>query len=329
MGKMSQAEIEQAIEDSGEVSGEVSAEEMEQRAEEHFAAGFSGETVKNREEPEPREEDDPDPEAPESEAAELSGEQMEHDDGKGDAGESDPLAGLSPETIAALEARIAPTLSQKIEERLSGRIRNIEGHIGGLNKRVNEVAAAREAAAAQGADSPSNTRVREAMEDGEKMKLLREDFPEFAEALDELRGSMVPQSTEANAKAIDERFQNVATVDQVTRVREMMKLDTRFPDWEDTVQSESYRNWLLNQPQDIQQLTESESARDALKVLEKFKADTAPPAPATDAGREAASNAAQAKSSRLESAVAPTNGKSVVRPATKTAEEAFEEGFYS
>ena len=188
-------------------------------------------------------------------------------------------------------------IASEVEQRFSGRIRNIEGHLGGVKSKLQDLYTAREEARKQGSDTPTTQQITEAAASSEKLAALREDFPEFAEALEETV-SMLRKDLQPRQPAMPED-RRTATVDDIERLNQLRILDRRFPSWEEDVGSDAYKNWLANQPEDIQSLTRSNSASDALKVLKSYSEFTAQQRPPAKKGRQ---------TERLSAAEPPTNG---------------------
>ncbi|WP_027854694.1 hypothetical protein [Marinobacterium litorale] len=287
---------------------ELTPDQMAEQEERDFLAATKGES-------------DPEPEstsAPKDGAADP-GEGDDNDDlplaAEGD-GDID-LSSLPPSVVEKLEAQMMEKLAPQIEQRLSGRIRNIEGHIGGLKHNLQQLSTAAKAAEQQGAEAPDGHQMREAMQSGEKMARLKEDFPEFADALEEMFSGIATQMPQVDVSSINQRIDQTAqTMPQLmNRARQMARLDNAHPEWESTIQSERYLNWLSNQPPETQALTHSENAADAIKVLDAY-AESMKPASDPDL-------TAQRRQNRLESAVSPTDGRSAQRRQPKTEHEEF------
>ncbi len=215
----------------------------------------------------------------------------------------DPFANLHPEVKRRLEAL----------DQLESRLRNTEGHIGGLNKATkriegelqNELAAAKAAAKAVD-DAPSQKQIQSAAADSEKWKQLKTDFPEWTDAIDERLGGIQP------APAFDvEGLRTKLTDDLSSKIRgevtaemeqklEMRLIDIAHRGWIDTVNSPEYLEWYKTQPQNIQALAESSKAEDAIDLLNKY-ADTRKKTVSVDKIKED-------RKQRLESATTPVRG---------------------
>jgi uncharacterized protein YcbK (DUF882 family) len=238
----------------------------------------------------------------------------------------DPSPGtLTDETLA----RIVDQVASKVEGAVSQRLRTVEGHIGGLkqslSQQLSEFSAAAKTAETQGAEAPSATQMAGALQSGAKLSQLKEEFPEWAEAIEE---SM--QTVMSRIPAPDtERFTRLEAMAQTAQqdsqkqaylARQMARLDILHPDWEQTIRDQNYQQWLREQPREIQALTESENASDALRVLDAYVA-------ATEQQDLTAQSRQSTNVRRLSSAVLPTKGRTPSRSTPKTEHEAFLEAF--
>lgn len=229
--------------------------------------------------------------------------------------EANEFAGIPDSVIASIESKLTEKLTGQIEQKLSGRLRNIEGHIGGLKHGLTQLSTARKAAEDQGAETPTKAQIREAAKSGEKMKALKDEFgDEFGEALEEAINTATERTPKIDIEGINQRIQSTkeSAENLMYKARQMARLDTAFPDWEQTISTDAYRNWLLNQPQEIQVLTSSDSSADAIKVLKAY----------SDASQPSLT-ASSRQNNRLENAITPTSGGSVTKRKPLTEHEAF------
>jgi hypothetical protein len=265
---------------------------------------------------------------------------QDHDDfiqaAGGQAEEVEPLEAESVETPASVAAepeidlsklpaatleKLEEQLTAKIEAKLSGRMRNIEGHIGGIKDSLGKMTSAAKAAEKSGAEAPTGAQIAEAVKSGSKLAQLEEDFPEWAEAIKETRDSVLAQQS-VREKTLTTQLEAARreAQDMAHRARQMAQLDNAHPDWEDIIKSKEYKEWLPVQPKELQALTASQKASDALKVIDAFKA-AAPASASTNA--LTAQRRQTTTQRRLENAVMPTNGRTPVRTQPKTEHEEF------
>ena len=221
------------------------------------------------------------------------------------------------------EAPIDPLAA--MEERLSNRIRNLDGKYGGMNSELKRMkdAALEAAQNPRVADSPTQAQVEEAVKSGPGMEALREQFPEFVTAFEEERANTPKVDVAALERQFNERYEALeaktvareeSTKVEISRARQMALLDASHPDWEETVGTQDYHEWLMSQPPETVALTHSNSARDALTVLNSYSEHKASKTDLTANSRQ-----------RLESAVNPTKGKVQSRSSPKTQTDYFNE----
>ena len=228
----------------------------------------------------------------------------------------------------AAEERWLKDAPEAVRESLStiaavqGRLRNIEGHIGGLTSVTKElkaaITAARTAAADKGADAPTDAQVAAATQSTAKWKQMQEDFPEWAAAMEEKLAGMKGGTVDTGAitKGVVDQVGPMLKEAEV-RARNFARVDIAHEGWEDTVKTPEFSTWLKSQPEDVQALAASDHARDAIKLLDGFKASKSP----------AQSPAKEDPKARLEAAVAPTKATAVTKPEPMTEEQAAAAAF--
>lgn len=216
------------------------------------------------------------------------------------------------ERAKAAEDEWLKTVPQSIRDNLtavsgvSNRLRNIEGHIGGLTSQTKEIkaalTAAKTAAVAAGGDTPTDAQVAAATT-GEKWKQMKEDFPEWADAMEERIGSIRGSAVDVDgiAKKVTEGFAP-ALAGVEMRARQFARVDMVHEDWENTVNTPEFSTWLQGQPDDIKALSSSAFAKDAIKLLNTY-ADHSKPK-----DTPAAPPAKLTPQDRLATAVTPTRG---------------------
>jgi hypothetical protein len=200
----------------------------------------------------------------------------------------DPYAGLHPTIRAKLES----------QDLLAERLRKAEGHIGGLsseNKRINAELAAAKAAAEAVRSAPSQTQVANAQRSTEKWDQLKQDFPEWADALEERLGGNAQPDLEALRNQIRDELTPQLTSDISARLKADIAAETEgrlvnvaHRGWKDTVKTPDFQTWYGQQPDHVKALGASPTAEDAITLLDHFKAQTAnkPDAAAIKASRQ-------------------------------------------
>lgn len=239
-------------------------------------------------------------EAPEQSAEEVEAKAKEEEQQDAQAQYEEWLKGVPAPVRESLSAISGVT----------GRLRNIEGHIGGLTSQQKEIRAALTAAKAAenaGDEAPSDTQIAAASGSSEKWNQMKDDFPEWAEAMEErlanVRGSGQPQIDRGALKA---ELKAEIAIESVEEAHE---------GWEVTVKTPEFSTWFNSQPEETQVLADSTRARDAIRLLDRYAASKSnDPA--------AGSPPKQDPKARLEAAVAPTRAQSVPRRDTQTEQEA-------
>lgn len=168
----------------------------------------------------------------------------------------DPYAGLS-------EAQKAKMIGMEtMVGQLTNRLRNVEGHIGGLKSQLTAQQHAAHEVRQEGGDAPTASQIRDAQGDPQAMRKLREDYPEFAEAIQSVIGQTAAQ--------LRQEFQPQQTGLTMKDLNEAM-VEFTHPGWKSAVQTPQFVGWLQQQPAEIQKLAESDLAADAVKLLDTWK----------------------------------------------------------
>lgn len=233
----------------------------------------------------------------------------------------DPWEGVNPKVKAELESVSAKLASI---DKLPDRLRNIEGHIGGLTSQLKTALATAKAVEKTGTEAPTEAQIKAAgAYTSEKWKRLEEDFPDWAAAMDERLATLKP-AAEAPAVDVAGIKQEVSTEitksveERITEARQLARIDAKYPDWEEEVATKEFKAWKATQKPEIQALGASPLAKDAIAMLDLYA--TAKKA----AAKKAAEDAANKK--RLESAITP-KGTGVPAPHTIDDDEAFDRGY--
>jgi len=209
------------------------------------------------------------------------------------------------------------------------RIRTLEGQYGDINGKLNQLIKKLDSSPKAESGQPSSAQVMEAATGGEKFDEFKEEFPEWADVLQEQLG-MQGNAILAKIPNVDKLQQQVAGLkgemaDLTEQGRQMAVLDLKHDGWEDTVKTPAFRKWSAIQSPDMQALADSPKARDAVTMLDKFEADRT----AAQEKAEKRKERSRLAKERLEGSVVPitSGGGNDRRPATKSEEDAFEQGY--
>lgn len=138
---------------------------------------------------------------------------------------------------------------------LPGQIRNLAGHIGGMNSKLESaLATAKAAATDKGAAAPSDKQVAAAMASPEAWKKLKEDYPDWAEPLEAEFASLrtaidkAAKGGSVDVKAIKEDVTSgvhAAINAGLDAAEERAFVRLKHPDWKSTVNSPEFKSWTL------------------------------------------------------------------------------------
>lgn len=186
--------------------------------------------------------------------------------------EVDPWADVNPtvkEKLTELDTRLQNVAA------LEDRLKQAERRVGGLQNSLT-----------------SNGQRKLTAEQQAEVDLFKEDFPEFYSVVDHLTAG----SNQAPAAGIDidKRLEDVQA--KMSERIELMQLSAAYPDFQEQTKSKDYQKWLIDQEPDFKNLTKSPRATDAIKVLDKYKADVLEKIPT-----ETAEEVIQRRQKRLQS----------------------------
>lgn len=253
---------------------------------------------------------------------------------KSEAPPADEWKDVHPKVKAELES-MRGTIGEL--GKLPGHVRNIQHQIGGLMTFTQDMKAAMAKATtatqATGAATPSKEQVEAAAKSDARWKQLAEDFPEWAEAVDErlkavetnkpapvdtsaLKTDVLGEVDSRIAKARDE-----ARTQARAEARTLARIDNAFPDtdWEADIKSEQFATWYEAQKPEVQALSKSAAAQDAIKLIRLYKDGQAQAAKAAEEKAE--------KQRRLERAATPKGVAHEATPSLPSEDESFARGF--
>ena len=207
---------------------------------------------------------------------------------------ADPLAGL-PEEVRIALGKI--TDLETANAQLLHHVKTAEGRVAAMQREFQQ---ARQATTAVNADdAPSQGAIAAAAKNPEKWEQLKQDFPEWAGAMEEYVGAKLSgmQSGVQAMQVVDYvQEQLAAERAQMKAAIEEARVEGKYEDWRDTVNSPDFAQWYAIQPDDVKALAESSTARDAIKMLDMFH--TVRAKPASDIKQERGARLAAAATSR-------------------------------
>lgn len=224
------------------------------------------------------------------------------------------------------------TISKKEYDGLQSRVRNIEGRFGTMNAQMQKMLDAQKSVQSSGGDAPSSQQINSAKISSEKFKRLKEDFPEWAEAMEEelnLRTENIKSSI-PRAPDLNNYISRDDAQDLVGESRKLAYLDLKYSNWENEVRTNDFRMWYLSQDDNMKALADSTDVNDSAKMLEAYFSFRHESENNTQNRELEKMNVVKQKNQkRLESGISPTKSSAALSKRTSSEEEDFEEGFNS
>ena len=149
-------------------------------------------------------------------------------------------------------------------DKLSHQAKSNAGRIGALQRKLNEF----QATSPAGGTTPSATEVAEAMKTPEAWASFNEEYPDIHDAIE----SRLEVERSQNQETMNRALQPLRAAEEERHVNtQYAALEAAHTDWKDVVKSESFVDWLQEQPNAIQQLSNSNDAFEASTLLDYYK----------------------------------------------------------
>lgn len=185
---------------------------------------------------------------------------------------ADPLAGL-PEEVKAALAKINQL--EQANAQLLHHVKTAEGRVAAMQREFQQ---ARQAATTVAPEqAPTQGQMAAAVKNPEKWEQLKQDFPEWAGAMEEKLAAELSRFKPQQAGLTPEQVagyvqQQVAqTKAEMTRTIEEARIEGKYENWRETVNTPEFMAWFAQQPQDVRSLADSTAARDAIRMLDMFQ----------------------------------------------------------
>ena len=182
----------------------------------------------------------------------------------------DPLASL-PEAVRAKLAQIDELATANAQ--LLHHVKTAEGRVAAMQREFQQARMAQQQVAPQ--EAPSQGQIANAAKNPEKWEQLKEDFPEWAGAMEEYvaskLGSVQPQQgLDPQQVAAFVQQQVDQTKAEMRQAIEEARVDGKYENWKDTVNTLEFTQWFTVQTPEVRALANSDSARDAIRMLDMF-----------------------------------------------------------
>lgn len=184
--------------------------------------------------------------------------------------EDDPLASL-PEAVRAKLAQIDQLAEANAQ--LLHHVKTAEGRVAAMQREFQQARTAQQNVASQ--EAPSQGQIVTAAKNPEKWEQLKQDFPEWAGAMEEYVASQLGsvqsrQGVDPNQIAAYVQQEVDRTKAEMSRAIEEARVDGKYENWKDTVNSLEFTQWFTVQSPETRALADSSAARDALRMLDLF-----------------------------------------------------------
>jgi len=192
--------------------------------------------------------------------------------------------------------------------RLTHQVQSSDGRVNALLQREQQQA---KAATQVVSRAPNEQAVRAAAKTPEAWAKIKNEFPEWGEAIESLVTANIPAEQQPVdlsplQKEIQDKINGV--LGQFQWAIEEAKLFGAYKNYKTIVNSPEFKTWWSTQPGDIQGLTASAKAEDAIKSLDLFGA-------AQQKAKDAARNVSQDRGAKLAAAAVPARKPSAPPPA--------------
>lgn len=157
-------------------------------------------------------------------------------------------------------------------------VKTAEGRVAAMQREFQQ---SRQAATAVN-DAPTQGQMSAAAKNPEKWEQLKQDFPEWASAMEEYVGAQLrgmPSNGVQATQVVDYvQAQLAQQQEQIRYAIEEAKVEGKYEDWRTTINTPEFAQWLAIQPNDVRALADSQSGRDAIRMLDMFHTVKARPA---------------------------------------------------
>ena len=198
----------------------------------------------------------------------TSSDQEENLESVGEEESIDPWKGVNPALKKQFDA-----MTSKVNtlEETEGRLKQAEKRIGAI---TNELTNSQNTVVEPELEKPTEEQIAEAKESDEKWKTLKDDFPDWADAIDTRLTSFEKKMTPGVSKEMLQA--------ELKELRKSLKSETKeeieeavltyaHPTWKDDVKTTEYSTWAASQNDDVKEKIKSSFAADAIEVLDLFK----------------------------------------------------------
>ena len=184
---------------------------------------------------------------------------------------------------------VNPALKETLES-MNYRLKQTEKRVGSIQNKANEPVAVKVD------DTPTQEQIVESAKNEESWSQLKEDFPEWADAIDGRLAASSARLSKELPKLQDELKKTIKGIeDNFDRKLELRTVEFYHNDWEQVRDSADYKTWIQSQSDELKDGHQSSKAIDAIKVLNAYKEFKKPKEAEPDKGKTAEQIAADRK----------------------------------
>jgi len=186
------------------------------------------------------------------------------------AQEEDPLASL-PEAVRLKLAQIDQLADANAQ--LLHHVKTTEGRVAAMQREAQQARQAAAQVAAQ--DAPTQTALAQAAKNPEKWEQLKQDFPEWAGAMEEYVTAKLGSTTQGQALTSEQvagyvNQQVAQTKAEMGKLLAEARIEGKYENWREEVNTPAFAQWYSAQSPETRALADSPEARDAIKMLDQF-----------------------------------------------------------
>ena len=209
------------------------------------------------------------------------------------APEADPWEGVPAalkQTLEALQSKVSAI------DTIGNEVKQWSGRVGAIQRELQLQRNAAEQAAKAVSEAPTKQQMAEAAQDDEAWSELKDEFPEWADALEKRTGKLEKKFSE-QIESLRQQQPQAPDLSALRREYDQKLLTIKHPDWRELVASPEYQEWLNKQPGDVRQKAlESTDALECIEVLDRFTAEKSPVKDVVDKRKERLANSVSAPS---------------------------------
>jgi len=183
----------------------------------------------------------------------------------------DPFAGV-PEIVREKLTKLDELAASNAQ--LMQHVRTAEGRVAAMQREFD--VAKQKATAVK--DTPSAAQIAEAAKSPEKWAAMKEEFQDISEAVEEYVTHELSKRTQGSAQGLSpEKVTELVEAgaakvrDELTTNFEKARIEDRHEGWQEKVKAQEFGTWYNAQTPEIQALAHSTSARDAIRMLDKYE----------------------------------------------------------